>query len=66
MKKSPLFSGFIYLFLGLLFTYFAIQNVQDSGWGIFAILLVILATFDCGSGLKILLSSFLLKKNKQK
>lgn len=66
MKKSPLFSGFIYLFLGLLFTYFAIQDVQDGGWGIFPILLVVLATFDCGSGLKMLLSSFLLKKNKHK
>lgn len=57
MRTSPLFSGFTYLFLGLLFVYFAIQNVQESGWGIFTILLVVLATFDCGSGLRMIISS---------
>jgi succinate dehydrogenase hydrophobic anchor subunit len=62
MVKSPLFSGFIYLFLGILFIYFAIQNIQESGWSIFTILLVVLATFDCGSGLKMILSSFFLNK----
>jgi hypothetical protein len=62
MRTSPLFSGFIYLFLGLLFVYFAVQNVQESGWGIFTILLVILATFDCGSGLRMIFSSIFFKK----
>jgi hypothetical protein len=64
MRQSPLFSGIIYLFLGVLFTYFAAQNVRESGWGIFAILLVILATFDCGSGLKMILSSIFINKKK--
>lgn len=64
MIKSPLFSGFIYLLLGILFIYFAIQNVQESGWGIFTILLVVLAAFDCGSGLKMILSSFFLNRKK--
>jgi hypothetical protein len=62
MRTSPLFSGFIYLFLGLLFIYFAIQNVQESGWGIFTILLIVLATFDCGSGLRMIFSSIFLNK----
>jgi hypothetical protein len=48
--------------LGILFTYFAVQNVQESGWGMFSILLVILATFDCGSGLRLLLSAVLPSK----
>jgi hypothetical protein len=64
MRKSPMFSGFIYLFLGFLFIFFAIQNVQESGWGIFTILLVILATFDCGSGLKIILSSIIVNRKQ--
>lgn len=62
MRRSPLFSGIIYLMLGVLFTYFAVQNVQESGWGIFSILLVILATFDFGSGVKMILVSFLINK----
>jgi hypothetical protein len=62
MRKSPMLSGLIYLLLGILFIYFAIQNVQVSGWGIFTILLVILATFDCGSGLKMILSSIIFTK----
>lgn len=64
MVKSPMLSGFVYLLLGILFIYFAIQNVQESGWGIFTILLVALAAFDCGSGLKMILSSFFLNKKR--
>ncbi|WML42692.1 YdiK family protein [Neobacillus sp. PS3-40] len=66
MRQSPLFSGIIYLFLGILFTYFAIQDIQESGWGIFVYLLVILATFDFGSGLKILIFYFANKNKKNK
>ncbi|MEH7418846.1 YdiK family protein, partial [Neobacillus drentensis] len=55
MRRSPLFSGFIYLLLGGLFTYFAIDHVQTNGWSFFSYLLVILATFDFGSGLKMIL-----------
>ncbi len=62
MRRSPLFSGIIYLSLGVLFTYFAVQDVHDSGWGIFTILLVLLATFDFGSGVKMILVSFLINK----
>jgi hypothetical protein len=66
MRQSPLISGLIYLFLGILFTYFAVQDVQSSGWGIFSIMLVILATFDLGSGLKMLLFIFFSNKGKLK
>ncbi|MDQ0202167.1 YdiK family protein [Neobacillus ginsengisoli] len=54
MRRSPLFSGFIYLLLGSLFTYFAIQDVQKSGWSFFSYLLVVLATFDFGSGIRMI------------
>lgn len=62
MRQLPLFSGLIYLFLGILFTCFAIQDVQEGGWGIFTILLAILATLDFGRGVKIVLFSILNKK----
>ena len=55
MKRSPLFSGLIYFLLGGLFTYFAIDDVQSKGWGFFSYLLIILATFDFGSGLKMVI-----------
>lgn len=58
MRRSPLFSGLIYMMLGCLFTYFAIQDVQSGGWGFFSILLVVLATFDFGSGLRMILFYF--------
>lgn len=52
MRRSPLFSSLTYLILGILFTYFAINEVSQNGWGFFSYLLILLATFDFGSGLK--------------
>ncbi|MDP4086554.1 MAG: YdiK family protein [Bacillota bacterium] len=66
MKQSPLFSGIVYFFLGGLFTYFAIQDVQDSGWDFFSYLLVILATVDFGSGIKLIFLYFASKNRPKK
>ncbi|MCH6269471.1 MULTISPECIES: YdiK family protein [Neobacillus] len=66
MKRSPLFSGLIYLILGALFTYFAIDDVQNNGWGFFSYLLVILATFDFGSALKMIVFHFKYKGQMKK
>jgi hypothetical protein len=66
MKRSPLFSGIVYILLGSLFTYFAIQNVNESGWGLFSYLLVMLATFDFGSGIRMILFHFKLKQIQKK
>jgi hypothetical protein len=66
LRQSPLLSGIIYLFLGALFTFFAIQNVNENGgWGFFSVLLVILATFDFGSGIRMIKFHFHLKKAKK-
>jgi hypothetical protein len=62
MRQTPLVSGFLYLLLAVLFTYFAIKNVQEDGWGFFSYLLIILATFDLGSGLKMIAIHFKMKK----
>ncbi|BCB02117.1 YdiK family protein [Bacillus sp. KH172YL63] len=69
MRRSPLFSGVIYLLLGVLFTYFAVQNVQnDEGWGFFTYMLIFLATLDFGSGLRMIMLHVKIKKqiNKKK
>ncbi len=62
MRHSPLGSGILYLILGVLFTYFAVQTVTENGWGFFAYLLVILATFDLGAGFKMIALHFKIKK----
>ncbi|MGG0717590.1 YdiK family protein [Robertmurraya massiliosenegalensis] len=62
MTRTPLFSGIIYILLGVLFTYFAIQDIQrNDEWGFFTYLLVILATFDFGSGIRMILFHFKVK-----
>lgn len=62
MKQTTLFSGILYLLLGLLFIYFAVQNVQATGtWGFLTYLLVLLATFDIGSGIKMIIAHYKLK-----
>jgi hypothetical protein len=66
MRRTPLFSGIMYIILALLFTYFAIEHVNEEGWGFFSILFVILATFDFGSGLRLLSLHFKFSKLKQK
>ncbi|RHW31514.1 DUF4305 domain-containing protein [Neobacillus notoginsengisoli] len=66
MRQSPLFSGIIYLLLGVLFTYFAIGNVRTEGWGFFSYLLVILATFDLGAGIRMISFHFKIKRSLKK
>ncbi|MGG3560590.1 YdiK family protein [Neobacillus rhizosphaerae] len=66
MRRSPLLSGLIYFFLGGLFTYFAVDDVQKNGWGFFSYLLVVLATFDFGSGLKMIAFHFRYKDKLKK
>jgi uncharacterized membrane protein HdeD (DUF308 family) len=66
MRRSPLFSGILYILLGVLFTYFAIINVNDHGWGFFAYLMVLLATLDFGSGIRMVMMHFKIKKHMNK
>lgn len=69
MRQSALFSGFLYILLGIVFVFFAIQDLKQNGeWGFFTYLLVILATFDIGSGIRMILFHQKLKsiqKNKK-
>ncbi|WP_316572833.1 YdiK family protein [Neobacillus sp. YIM B06451] len=66
MRQSPLFSGIVYLLLGILFTYFAVGSVRDEGWGFFSYLLVILATFDFGAGIRMISLHYKLKRIQKK
>lgn len=65
-RKSPLSIGIIYLCLGILFTTIAVQTVTASGWGFFAFILVIIATLDFGSGIRMILLHFKVKSINKK
>lgn len=67
MRQSALFSGVIYILLGALFTYFAIQNIQtNNGWGFLTYVLILLATFDIGSGIRIIAYHYFIKNKSKK
>ena len=66
MRRSPLFSGIIYIIFGAFFIYFAVHDLQrNQEWGFYTYLLVILATFDIGSGIKLINFHFFLKKKQR-
>jgi Domain of unknown function (DUF4305) len=66
LRQSPLFSGIVYVLLGSLFTFFAIENLSDNGgWGFFTFVLIILATFDFGSGIRMILFHFHIKRQQK-
>ncbi|MEX3715594.1 DUF4305 domain-containing protein [Cytobacillus horneckiae] len=67
MRRIPLFSGIFYLLFGIIFIYFAILNLQINGeWGFFTYLLLIIATFDIGGGIKMIGLHFRIKKMQEK
>ncbi|MGE7604693.1 YdiK family protein [Peribacillus sp. NPDC097675] len=65
-RQSPLFIGIVYAGLGILFITIAIQTVNSSGWGFFAYILVLIATLDLGSGLRMILIHFKIKSIQKK
>jgi hypothetical protein len=65
--RGSLFSGIVYIILGILFTSIAIENVQrEQTWGIFTYFLILIATFDLGSGLRMIAFHFKFKKAQNK
>jgi hypothetical protein len=52
MKTSPLFMGCMYMFMGIIFTYFAIENAEETIWTMSTILLMLVATFDFGIAIR--------------
>ncbi|GIN23377.1 MAG TPA: DUF4305 domain-containing protein [Bacillus bacterium] len=64
--RSPLFSGMIYILLGVVFTFFAVQQVKLNEWSFMVYLLIILATFDFGAGFRLISLHFRLKNQQKK
>ena len=65
-RQSPLASGIIYIVLGTIFVALAINYVSKDGWNLFSFLIVFLATIDFGSGIRMIMLHFRLKKIQKK
>ncbi len=66
-RQSPLVTGLINLSLGAVFTVLAIYYIsEDGGWNIWSILCVVLATFDVGNGIRLLMFNARLKRMQKK
>ncbi|WP_163651974.1 YdiK family protein [Listeria sp. PSOL-1] len=62
-KKNLLFQSLLYLILGALFVYFAVNQVNDRGWGYLAYIIIAMAVFDFVAGLRLLFIAFAKRKN---
>jgi hypothetical protein len=51
-RTSPFLMGIMYTLMGVLFTYLAIQSVEDTIWNFGTILLIAVATFDFGVAIR--------------
>lgn len=65
-RQSPLAAGIVYLVLGSIFVYFAINEVSMNGWNFFAYIIVFLATIDFASGIRLVNLHFRLQRMKKK
>ncbi|MFS0784418.1 YdiK family protein [Bacillus sp. 1P06AnD] len=65
-RQSPLASGLLYIVLGIVFTFLAINYVSQDGWNLFSFLIVFLATIDFGTGIRLLMLHFRLMRMKKK
>ncbi|WP_028401933.1 YdiK family protein [Ectobacillus panaciterrae] len=64
MRSSPLFMATLYFVLGSIFTYLAITSVEHTIWNFYTLLLMLMATFDFGLALRLILVNFRLKRIK--
>lgn len=64
MRPTPNIIGFIYGAMGVLFTYLAIQSVEETIWNLSTVLLMAVATFDFLYAIRIFnYKKYLEKKN---
>lgn len=57
-------TAIFYFLMGILFTYMAIQSVEDTVWNVITILLTLVATLDFGVGIRFLRLHFKMKKEQ--
>ena len=65
-RTSPFLMGVMYIFMGILFTYLAIQSATETIWNFATILFMIVATFDFAVAIRMLSLNNKIKKTKKK
>ncbi|UFT99840.1 YdiK family protein [Radiobacillus kanasensis] len=66
MRTSPLFTASLYFVIGILFTYLAINTVEDTVWNFTTILLLLFATTDFVISIRLVMLHLAIKKAKKK
>ncbi|MBB6454865.1 lysylphosphatidylglycerol synthetase-like protein (DUF2156 family) [Salirhabdus euzebyi] len=68
MRASPLFMALLYFIMGFVFTYIAIQSVEETVWNFTTIILAVVATFDFAVAIRLIGVHMKIKdaKNKSK
>ncbi|KAA0543388.1 DUF4305 domain-containing protein [Bacillus sp. BGMRC 2118] len=66
MRTSPFLMGLLYFGMGAVFVVLAIQSAQVDMWSFSTIILMIVATFDIGVGVRMFLLHNRIKKMKNK
>lgn len=64
MRTSPYTMALIYVAMGALFTYLAIQSAEETIWNFSTILLMIIATFDFSTAIRFILYKKIIDKRK--
>ncbi len=65
MGQTLLSRGIFFSILGVFFVFLAIEDVNTNQFGFFTYLLILLATMDIGTGIRLMFTHFKLK-NSQK
>ncbi|OXS77793.1 YdiK family protein [Domibacillus enclensis] len=63
--QSYLTRGIFFNILGFFFVFLAIQDVNQNEFGFFTYLLILLATMDIGTGIRMMFMHFKLKKSQK-
>ncbi|GEN53849.1 DUF4305 domain-containing protein [Halobacillus litoralis] len=53
MRTSPLFMAFLYMMMGVAFTYIAAQSAEETVWNAMTIILAIVATFNIAVAIRL-------------
>ncbi|WP_188207160.1 YdiK family protein [Alkalibacillus aidingensis] len=64
MKVSPMFLAWIYILMGILFMYLAIQSADETIWNFATIIFALIATFDFGVAIRLVGVHQAMKKSK--
>ncbi|WP_226035511.1 YdiK family protein [Aquibacillus saliphilus] len=66
MRTSPMFMASLYFGMGVVFTYIAVQSVEDTIWNFMTILLAFFATLDFVVAFRLIGLHLRVKKSKRK